>query len=51
MKYEFTRKEIYQWLKEQNWYCGQLEQLLLQKIVKDKPVKKVNTLINLQKQK
>jgi hypothetical protein len=34
MKYEFTRKEIYQWLKEQNWCCGQLEQLLLQRKLK-----------------
>ena len=29
MKYEFTRNEIYQWLKEQNWECKELEDILL----------------------
>jgi len=29
MKYEFTRNEIYQWLKEQNWECKELEEILL----------------------
>jgi len=29
MKYEFTRNEIYQWLKEQNWVCKELEEILL----------------------
>jgi len=28
-KYEYTRKEIYQWLKEQNWECKELEEILL----------------------
>jgi hypothetical protein len=31
MKYEFTRKEIIEWLHEQNWKCKQLEKLILQK--------------------
>lgn len=29
MKYEFTRDEICQWLKEQNWECKKLEEILL----------------------
>ena len=28
--YEFTRKEIIDWLHEQNWKCEQLEKLLIQ---------------------
>lgn len=28
--YEFTRKEIIEWLHEQNWKCEQLEKLLIQ---------------------
>ena len=31
MKYEFTRKEIIDWLHEQNWKCEKLEKLLLKK--------------------
>lgn len=27
--YEFTRKEIIEWLHEQNWKCEQLEKLLI----------------------
>jgi len=30
MKYEFTRKEIIEWLHEQNWKCQELEKLLIQ---------------------
>lgn len=30
VKYEFTRKEIIEWLHEQNWKCEQLEKLLIQ---------------------
>jgi hypothetical protein len=30
-KYEFTRKEIIEWLHEQNWKCEQLEKLILKK--------------------
>ena len=28
--YEFTRKEIIEWLHEQNWKCEKLEKLLIQ---------------------
>lgn len=30
MKYEYTRKEIIEWLHEQNWKCEQLEKLIVQ---------------------
>lgn len=30
MKYEFTRKEIIDWLHEQNWKCEKLEKLIVQ---------------------
>ena len=30
MKYEYTRKEIIEWLHEQNWKCEQLEKLIIQ---------------------
>ncbi len=31
MKYEYTRKEIIEWLHEQNWKCQELEDLLVKK--------------------
>ena len=37
MKYKFSRNEIFQWLKEQNWYCEELQNILL--ALADKPVK------------
>ncbi len=40
MKYEFTRDEIYQWLKEQNWECKELEDILL--ALANKPKRAVN---------
>jgi hypothetical protein len=37
MKYKFSRKEIHQWLREQNWYCSYLEEILL--ALADEPCK------------
>lgn len=28
-KYEYTRKEIIEWLREQNWKCPYLEEIIL----------------------
>jgi len=36
MKYEFTRDEIYRWLKEQNWECKKLEEILLKENLIDR---------------